>query len=213
MGLCGALPPRRVSRPDVVTVPEGGWPPERPPQRLQDLGPPVEHVYEVVNEGPSSISQGSLELRCPLRYRGLPLLLVTAHSGPPNCSSSHPMDGGGAEEQEQGLAPHVLQRRDTGGSGDTSRRDPPVLPHTLGCPEAECFLLSCPMGALERQQRVSLSLRFRLRGAPARPVRELHPPHTHSEPYGDPEPPPPTPRRPWDPLGCSGTAMGALWVL
>ncbi|XP_057277149.1 integrin alpha-5-like, partial [Pezoporus wallicus] len=121
------------------------------------------------------------------------------------------MDGGGEEvpahggaptsapqEQEQGLAPRVLQRRDTGGSGDTSRRDPPVLPHTLGCPEAECFLLSCPMGALERQQRVSLSLRFRLRGAPARPVRELHP-HT-ANPMGTPKPPTPphgAPGTPW----------------
>uniref|UniRef100_A0A8V5GV14 Integrin alpha-5 n=1 Tax=Melopsittacus undulatus TaxID=13146 RepID=A0A8V5GV14_MELUD len=49
-------------------------------------------VYGVVNEGPSAISLGSLELRCPLRYRGLPLLYIIGHSGPPNCSSSHPMD-------------------------------------------------------------------------------------------------------------------------
>lgn len=159
-----------VSRPDVVAVPEGGWPPEHPPQRLQDLGPPVEHVYEVVNEGPSAISQGVLELSCPLRHRGHPLIYVTGHSGPPNCSSSPPMDSLRLAEQEPSPGTHVLQRRDTGGSGDTGRRDPPGPPHTLGCPEAECFRLSCPMGALERQQRVSLSLRFRLRGAPPRPA-------------------------------------------
>uniref|UniRef100_A0A8U7NB21 Integrin subunit alpha 5 n=1 Tax=Corvus moneduloides TaxID=1196302 RepID=A0A8U7NB21_CORMO len=80
-----------VSRPDVVTIPEGGWGPD-PPQRLQDLGPPVEHVYEVVNEGPSAISQGTLELSCPLGHRGHPLLYVTGHSGLPNCSASHPLD-------------------------------------------------------------------------------------------------------------------------
>ncbi|XP_068853607.1 LOW QUALITY PROTEIN: integrin alpha-5 [Aphelocoma coerulescens] len=139
-----------VSRPDVVTIPEGGWGPD-PPQRLQDLGPPVEHVYEVVNEGPSAISQGTLELSCPLGHRGHPLLYVTGHSGLPNCSASHPLDPLRLAEQEQSPGPHVLQRRDTGDTGDT-----------LGCPETECFRLSCPSGGLERQQRVSLRLTFHL---------------------------------------------------
>ncbi|KAM6307914.1 LOW QUALITY PROTEIN: integrin alpha-5 [Podargus strigoides] len=160
-----------VSRPDVVIVPEGGRTPERPPQRLQDLGPPVEHVYEVVNEGPSAISHGTLELSCPLSYRGHPLLYVTGHSGPRNCSASHPLDS--LRLAEQSPEPHVLQRRDT---GDTVTRDtrgaaPPRPPHTLGCPEAECFRLSCPMGGLEKQQRASLRLTFHLWAPPQREAR------------------------------------------
>ncbi|XP_066423652.1 integrin alpha-5 [Molothrus aeneus] len=144
-----------VSRPDVVTVPEGGWGPD-PPRRLQDLGPPVEHVYEVVNEGPGAISQGTLELSCPLGHRGHPLLYVTGHEGLHNCTASHGSDPLGLE-REQGPGPHVLQRRDSGDSPGDSPGD------SLGCPEAECFRLSCPSGALERQQRVSLHLSFRLR--------------------------------------------------
>ncbi|XP_074905627.1 integrin alpha-5 isoform X2 [Buteo buteo] len=156
-----------VSRPDVVTIPEGGWTAERPPQRLQDLGPPVEHVYEVVNEGPSAISHGTLELSCPLSYRGHPLLYVTGHSGPRNCSTSHPLDSLRLAEQEQSPDTHVLQRRDTGDmvtrvTRDTRAGGPPAPPQTLGCPEAECFRLSCPMGGLEKQQRVSLRLTFHL---------------------------------------------------
>ncbi|XP_069735493.1 LOW QUALITY PROTEIN: integrin alpha-5 [Phaenicophaeus curvirostris] len=155
-----------VSRPDVVTVPEGARSPSWPPQRLEELGPPVEHVYEVLNEGPSAISHGTLELSCPLSYRGHPVLYVTGHSGPPNCSASHPLDSLRLAEQEppQSPGPHVLQRRDTGG--------PPAPPHTLGCPEAECFRLSCPLGGLEKQQRVSLRLAFHL-WAPALRQREV----------------------------------------
>ncbi|GAB0201407.1 integrin alpha-5 [Grus japonensis] len=162
-----------VSRPDIVTVPEGGWTPQRPPQRLQDLGPPVEHVYEVVNEGPSAISHGTLELSCPLTFGGHPLLYVTGHSGPRNCSASHPLDSLRLAEQEPSPDTHVLQRRDTGDAvtRDTRGSAPAPSPYTLGCPEPECFRLSCPMGGLEKQQRVSLRLAFRL-WAPPLPQRE-----------------------------------------
>uniref|UniRef100_A0A8U7ND69 Integrin subunit alpha 5 n=1 Tax=Corvus moneduloides TaxID=1196302 RepID=A0A8U7ND69_CORMO len=134
---------------------------------------------QVVNEGPSAISQGTLELSCPLGHRGHPLLYVTGHSGLPNCSASHPLDPLRLE-QEQSPGPHVLQRRDTGDTGDT-----------LGCPEAECFRLSCPSGGLERQQRVSLRLTFRLRTPPLRQVRTQNTPGTppatlKTPPGGDP---------------------------
>ncbi|XP_027563869.1 integrin alpha-5-like, partial [Neopelma chrysocephalum] len=151
--------------------PRGGGAPT-PPQRLQDLGPPVEHVYEVVNEGPGAIAEGTLELSCPLGHRGHPLLYVTNHSGPPNCSSSHPMDP--LRLAEQSPESHVLQRRDSGDRRD--RRD--TGGDTLGCPEAECFRLSCPTGGLERQQRLSLRLSFHLRTPPLRQVRPPDPPAT-----------------------------------
>uniref|UniRef100_A0A674HLL4 Integrin subunit alpha 5 n=1 Tax=Taeniopygia guttata TaxID=59729 RepID=A0A674HLL4_TAEGU len=166
-GTRAALTPRcplRVSRPDVVTVPEGGWGPD-PPQRLQDLGPPVEHVYEVVNEGPSAISQGTLELSCPLGHRGHPLLYVTGHSGLHNCSASHGSD-------PLRLAVRTPGQRDTGhgtaGQWDTGHGTLGTPGGLGGCPEAECFRLSCPSGGLERQQRVTLRLSFRLRTPPLR---------------------------------------------
>ncbi|OPJ75168.1 hypothetical protein AV530_014208 [Patagioenas fasciata monilis] len=135
-----------VSRPDVVTIPEGVWASERPPQRLQDLGPPVEHVYEVVNEGPSAISHGTLELSCPLSHRGHPLLYVIGHSGPRNCSASHPMDS--LRLAEQSPESHILQRRDTGDTVTRDTRDtrdmwgsvPPTAPHTL----VSALLSPCP---------------------------------------------------------------------
>ncbi|KAM8794088.1 integrin alpha-5 [Eudromia elegans] len=120
-----------VSRPEVVTLPAGT-------RHQEDVGPEVEHVYEVVNEGPSAITQGTLELRCPLSHRGRPLLLVTGHSGPPNCTATPPLG---------------------------------TLP-PWSCSGSGCFRLRCPLGALAKQQRASLRLRFRLRAA-AFPHREV----------------------------------------
>ncbi|XP_063997079.1 integrin alpha-5 isoform X2 [Pogoniulus pusillus] len=167
-----------VSRPDVVTVPEGGRTPERPPQSLQDLGPPAEHIYEVLNEGPSAISQGTLELSCPLTHRGHPLLYVTGHTGPPGCTASHPPDS--LHLAEQSPEAHSRQRRHAEGTVPRGARDTrgsshPVPPFTLACPEAECFRLSCPLGGLEKQQRRSLTLSFRLRAPPPRQREGLAP--------------------------------------
>ncbi|XP_068777719.1 integrin alpha-5 [Struthio camelus] len=153
-----------VSRPEAVTLPGGGAP-WRAPQQEQDVGPEVEHVYEVVNEGPSAISHGTLELRCPLSHRGKPLLLVTGHSGPPNCSASPPLGTLPPRLEPSAERPHVQRREAARGSG----------PHVLKCPEAECFRLSCPMGGLEKQQRVSLRLAFRL-WASSFPQREAQAP-------------------------------------
>lgn len=145
-----------VSRPEVVTVPEPGWAPPQPPQRLEDIGPPVEFVYEVVNEGPSAISHGTLELSCPLALGDRPVLYIVGHSGPWNCSANHGLDRLQLAGQ-QSRDSHALQRRDTRGGGG-----PPGPPGALGCPEAECFQLSCPMGGLEKQQRAILHLSARL---------------------------------------------------
>uniref|UniRef100_A0A8C6ZPY7 Integrin subunit alpha 5 n=1 Tax=Nothoprocta perdicaria TaxID=30464 RepID=A0A8C6ZPY7_NOTPE len=128
-----------VSRPEVVTLPGAGG-----ARQEQDVGPEVEHVYEVVNEGPSTISQGTLELRCPLSHRGRPLLLVTGHSGPPNCTASPPVGT---------LPPWVGTALGTAAGGWRS---------VTSCAEGGCFRLRCPLGTLARQQRATLRLRFRV---------------------------------------------------
>ncbi|XP_064354742.1 integrin alpha-5 isoform X2 [Dromaius novaehollandiae] len=124
-----------VSRPETVILPGGGaaW---RAPQQDEDVGPEVEHVYEVVNEGPSAISQGTLELRCPLRHRGQPLLLVTGHSGPPNCSASPPLGTPAPRRERRAGAQRPEQRREAARSSG-----PPGGPPVLRCPEAGCWVL------------------------------------------------------------------------
>uniref|UniRef100_A0A8U7NC98 Integrin subunit alpha 5 n=1 Tax=Corvus moneduloides TaxID=1196302 RepID=A0A8U7NC98_CORMO len=152
-----------VSRPDVVTIPEGGWGPD-PPQRLQDLGPPVEHVYEVgTPPGSLSPARGS---PCPQTWG--------PHVPNPAGGGAHAPPPAGPRVPKAGMSPHPRPQG-----------CPP------GCPEAECFRLSCPSGGLERQQRVSLRLTFRLRTPPLRQVRTQNTPGTppatlKTPPGGDP---------------------------
>lgn len=121
------------------------------------MGPAVHHVYELINLGPSSISQGVLELSCPHALDGQQLLYVTRVTGLNNCTTSHPPNPEGLELDPEGSQHHRLQRRDVPGRSPASSG-----PQILKCPEAECFKLRCELGPLHRQESRSLQLHFRV---------------------------------------------------
>ncbi|KAM9115058.1 integrin alpha-5 [Pangshura tecta] len=151
-----------VSKPEAVSFPVSGWKPAKNPDKEQDVGPEVQHVYELVNEGPSTISHGVLELSCPMSFHGKSVMYVTRYSVPANCTSSQPVNPLKLQLEKSpttspSLEQHYLQRRDMARSSGASGS-----PHTLKCPEAECFQLTCQVGTLQRQQRVSLWLYFRI---------------------------------------------------
>uniref|UniRef100_A0A665W259 Integrin, alpha 5 (fibronectin receptor, alpha polypeptide) n=1 Tax=Echeneis naucrates TaxID=173247 RepID=A0A665W259_ECHNA len=83
-----------VSRPDKVFFPPVNWKLTKNHEVEQDVGPAVEHIYELVNNGPSRISHTLLELRCPLSFQGHPLLypLEFSTEGPINCTSDKNMN-------------------------------------------------------------------------------------------------------------------------
>uniref|UniRef100_A0A671VI66 Integrin, alpha 5 (fibronectin receptor, alpha polypeptide) n=1 Tax=Sparus aurata TaxID=8175 RepID=A0A671VI66_SPAAU len=109
-----------VSRPDKVFFPPPNWKVTKSYEVEQDVGPAVEHIYELVNNGPSRISHTRLELRCPLSVQGQTLLypLEFSTEGPINCTSDKHMNH------------HRLK---------VSASQAP--PHLRGCPIAE-FLFS-----------------------------------------------------------------------
>ncbi|XP_060619015.2 integrin alpha-5 [Anolis sagrei] len=156
------ISPRGASMPDTVSLPGSGWVPGRSVHREQDVGPGVCHVYEFANEGPSAISEGILDISCPLQMTGRPVMYVTRYIVPANCTSSHPVNSLRLQLdppptpfpwQEQ----YYVQKQDgawSSGSGGHS--------FSLGCKEGECFQLRCHMGALQRQESVSLRLYFRI---------------------------------------------------
>ncbi|KAG8129662.1 hypothetical protein E2320_016349 [Naja naja] len=150
----------RASRPDAVSLP--GWVPGRSVQREQDIGPGVCHVYEFVNDGPSAISEGVLDISCPLRVQGRPVLYVTRYTVPANCTSSSPINPSHLQLEQPptpfpGQEQHYVRKQDggwnTGSIGST---------FPLKCNEDECFQLHCRMGALQRQESVSLHFYFRI---------------------------------------------------
>uniref|UniRef100_A0A672ZE57 Integrin subunit alpha 5 n=1 Tax=Sphaeramia orbicularis TaxID=375764 RepID=A0A672ZE57_9TELE len=80
-----------VSRPDKVIFPPPNWSMSQGLRDEQDVGPELQQVYELVNNGPSVISQSTVEVRCPLRAHGLELLypVEVVTKGPLSCSSKH----------------------------------------------------------------------------------------------------------------------------
>ncbi|XP_062975323.1 integrin alpha-5 isoform X2 [Elgaria multicarinata webbii] len=146
-----------ASMPDTVSLPGSGWLPGRAVQREQEVGPSVCHVFEFVNEGPSAISEGILDVSCPYRMQGRAVMYVTHYTVPANCTSSHPINPSRLQlEQPPTSFPlqdqHYVQKHDGGLSSSSS----------LKCNEEECFQLQCHMGALLRQGSVSLRLYFRI---------------------------------------------------
>ncbi|XP_063048685.1 integrin alpha-5-like, partial [Engraulis encrasicolus] len=79
-----------VSRPDKLLFPPADW---RPTNRWieQDIGPQMLHVYELVNNGPSTLSVSTLELRCPRQVEGHGLVypLEVSTEGPLNCTTKN----------------------------------------------------------------------------------------------------------------------------
>ncbi|CAL8340983.1 unnamed protein product [Lota lota] len=158
------LPSCSVSRPEKVLFPPPDWRASQSLREEKDVGPEIQHVYELVNNGPSSISQTSLEVSCPLRVQGhgllYPLELLT--QGPVSCSSNHTLNALKLKvlprmtETPALLAPipkHRVQRR------DLYRRDPLAGLSNLSCGAVECWQMLCSVGLLERGASAIVSVR------------------------------------------------------
>ncbi|KAJ1159713.1 hypothetical protein NDU88_000218 [Pleurodeles waltl] len=155
-----------ISKPESVIFPLSNWKPNRKPAKEEDLGPPVKHVYELVNNGPSTISHGFVDLHCPMKFHNEFALYVMGYSGKGlgNCTSNFPVNPlnylYSPTEQSLTLASsseHHIQRREVSRSQAGSH-------HTLRCsqPKVECFRLRCHVEALEKQQRAILTVDFRI---------------------------------------------------
>uniref|UniRef100_A0A3B4APH2 Uncharacterized protein n=1 Tax=Periophthalmus magnuspinnatus TaxID=409849 RepID=A0A3B4APH2_9GOBI len=146
-----------VTRPDKVLFPPPSWRMSQGLREEQDVGPELQHVFELVNNGPSVISLSSLEVRCPLRAQGHGLLypVELATEGPLTCSSQHTFNALKLKGATQ-LIPsteHHVQRRDVH----------PLVEHgNLTCSTVECWKLQCAVGKLGRGDSVILTIRSRL---------------------------------------------------
>ncbi|XP_056128990.1 integrin alpha-5-like isoform X2 [Lampris incognitus] len=155
-----------VSRPDRVIFPPPNWRDSHTLQKEQDVGPEVQHVYELVNNGPSGISLSMLQLSCPLRAHGhelvYPLEVIT--QGPLSCSSNNTFNALKLE-----LLPPTTEKFPsllTGPEHRVHRREVYKYPlgdqGNLSCSTVDCWQLHCSVGLLERGASVILTVRSRL---------------------------------------------------
>uniref|UniRef100_A0A8D3BZ69 Integrin alpha-2 domain-containing protein n=1 Tax=Scophthalmus maximus TaxID=52904 RepID=A0A8D3BZ69_SCOMX len=155
-----------VSLPDKVIFPPPNWTVRQSLREEQDIGPELQQVYELVNNGPSVVSQSTLEVRCPLRAPGLALLypVEVLTEGPLSCSSKtnfnalklklQPPAADGPMSLKSNTE-HRIKRREL-------YSDPLAEQGNLTCSTVDCWQLQCNAGLLERGASVILTVRSRL---------------------------------------------------
>uniref|UniRef100_A0A8C1L558 Integrin alpha-5-like n=1 Tax=Cyprinus carpio TaxID=7962 RepID=A0A8C1L558_CYPCA len=134
-----------VSRPDKVFFPPPNWKLTKNVMVEQDVGPSVQHTYELVNNGPSRISHTLLQLKCPLRLqsnRFIYPLEVTAE-GPVNCTTHNIVNPLNLKE----LACSVMKY---------------FCKFHYSCSSVDCWTLTCNVGLLERGTSAILHVRSRI---------------------------------------------------
>uniref|UniRef100_A0A8C9ZTP3 Integrin subunit alpha 5 n=1 Tax=Sander lucioperca TaxID=283035 RepID=A0A8C9ZTP3_SANLU len=155
-----------VSRPDKVIFPPPNWSISQSLRDERDIGPELQQVYELVNNGPSVVSQSTLEVRCPLRAHGHELLypVEVVTEGPLSCSSKHTFNALKLKLQSAAAEGITLLKSGTEHHIRTREvyRDLLAEQGNLTCSTVECWQLQCNVGLLERGASVILSLRSRL---------------------------------------------------
>uniref|UniRef100_A0A669DYM3 Integrin, alpha V n=1 Tax=Oreochromis niloticus TaxID=8128 RepID=A0A669DYM3_ORENI len=166
---------RGSSSPGQVFIPIANWKPRDPPVVGDDIGPQIVHVYELLNNGPSTFSKAALEVKWPYQFRNGSLLYIISYDteGPINCTTeiqinplnvSNPLSSSkntstvtpGGRESEGRNQKSVRQRRDL-----ESRNAENDL-QTLDCHTAKCLTLKCQVGRLERRKNAILFIYSRL---------------------------------------------------
>uniref|UniRef100_A0A8C1ZT61 Integrin, alpha 5 (fibronectin receptor, alpha polypeptide) n=1 Tax=Cyprinus carpio TaxID=7962 RepID=A0A8C1ZT61_CYPCA len=124
-----------VSRPDKIFFPPPNWKLTKNVMVEQDVGPSVQHTYELVNNGPSRISHTLLQLKCPMRLQSnrfiYPVEVTT--EGPVNCTTHNIVNPLNLKVRSCGLTAGV-----------------------------DCWTLKCNVGLLERGTSAILHVRSRI---------------------------------------------------
>ncbi|XP_071350483.1 integrin alpha-5-like isoform X2 [Trachinotus anak] len=153
-----------VSRPDKVIFPPPNWTARQSLSEEQEVGPELQHVYELVNNGPSVVSQTTLDVKCPLRTHSHELLypVEVVTEGPLSCSSKTTVNALKLKLQPPAAEGPTSLKSNT--EHHVHRREVyPLAEHgNLTCSTVECWLLQCNVGLLERGDSVILTVRSRI---------------------------------------------------
>uniref|UniRef100_A0A671S2E4 Integrin alpha-5-like n=1 Tax=Sinocyclocheilus anshuiensis TaxID=1608454 RepID=A0A671S2E4_9TELE len=145
-----------VSRPDKVFFPPPNWKLTKNVMVEQDVGPSVQHTYELVNNGPSRISHTLLQLKCPMRLQSnrfiYPLEVTT--EGPVNCTTHNIVNPQNLKVRSCRLT--AGQRFNQAHKGELSQLT------NLSCSSVDCWTLKCNVGLLERGTSAILHVRSRI---------------------------------------------------
>ncbi|KAM7137473.1 LOW QUALITY PROTEIN: integrin alpha-IIb [Macrochelys suwanniensis] len=158
---------RGNSLPATVVLSVAGWEQAEGSRRLEDHGPRVEHVYQLHNQGPGTVSRAELWVEFPDQFQGDFLLYMTELSteGRINCSSLKGLNPLGLEGQNPTASPghntssqlaHRRERReaDKAEAGPATLREPTLV----NCSGQPCAAVLCKVETLERDQRAMVTV-------------------------------------------------------
>uniref|UniRef100_A0A1A7WU95 Integrin, alpha V n=1 Tax=Iconisemion striatum TaxID=60296 RepID=A0A1A7WU95_9TELE len=164
---------RGSSSPSQVLLPIANWKPKDPPVVGDDIGPQIVHVFELLNNGPSTFSKASLNIMWPYHLKNGSLLYITSFDteGPINCTTDveiNPLNvSNPVTSQNTSIVPP--RERETEGRNqnhvrkrDLEPRDLQSDQQTLDCTTATCQSLKCQVGRLERTKNAILFIYSRL---------------------------------------------------
>ncbi|MEE6466707.1 hypothetical protein FKM82_007028 [Ascaphus truei] len=165
---------RGVSHPPQILLPIANWEPKEKPTEEWEVGPLVQHIYELHNIGPSAISETHLSVGWPHQSREEFLLYVfhIQTEGPLKCQTSSAINTFQIKPNEPEDTPELAAfLRNSSVSHAVSRRDTAVaepLRHIaiptkrLNCTNVKCLTIACRVGHLHGGQRAVLKVRSRL---------------------------------------------------
>uniref|UniRef100_A0A8C3X6L5 Integrin subunit alpha 8 n=1 Tax=Cyanoderma ruficeps TaxID=181631 RepID=A0A8C3X6L5_9PASS len=163
---------RGVSHPPTIILPLHNWEPKDQPTKEEEVGPLVEHIYELHNIGPSAINNTVLHVGWPISSREeflLYILHIQTH-GPLKCQTSSPINTMqikfAVPEDTPELAAflynstisHYIRRRDVAVAEPHRKNSAKIL----NCTNVKCVLILCTVGQLERGKSAALKIRSRL---------------------------------------------------
>ncbi|XP_075691340.1 integrin alpha-V [Rhinoderma darwinii] len=162
LAVLAAVEIRGVSTPTEVFLPIANWEPKEDPTTEEDVGPLVQHIFELRNNGPSTFSKAILNIQWPYSYQSKTLLYIIQYEidGPMNCTSDvviNPLN----------LTPSSSLADDFKNvtRNERNRRDLPQVEgdlQTLKCGTAQCLKIECHVERVEKGRSAILYIRSRL---------------------------------------------------
>ncbi|KAL4635494.1 integrin alpha-V-like [Arapaima gigas] len=163
---------RGISAPEQIFLPIANWQPTIPPTLEEHIGPSVQHIYELWNNGPSAFSKAMLDIDWPYQYDNSSLLYVIRLEvdGPMKCSTDmeiNPLNitsskGPSSNETLGGNSRADDDKRSRIHRRDLQDKQPDDALQTLDCVKAHCFKVKCQVGRLEQGKNVVLKIYSRL---------------------------------------------------
>ncbi|KAG8443177.1 hypothetical protein GDO86_011835, partial [Hymenochirus boettgeri] len=163
-----------VSHPSQIVLPIPNWEPKEKPNEEREVGPLVQHIYELHNIGPSAISETHISVGWPSQSRDEFLLYIfhIQTEGPLKCQPKGAINTLQITPSEPEDTPelaaflrnisvsHAVSRRDVAVA--EALRHIPIPKKLLNCTNVKCLTISCKVGHLDGGQRAVLKIRSRL---------------------------------------------------